>query len=152
MSTLARRLRAATSTEDPEAGSVTVFVAISMLGLLLLIGLVADGGAKLRATQRADSVAAEAARAGGQALDVPRAVAGSAARVDRALAIEAASSYLQQSGHQGTVTVSDDHARLVVTVTDTAPTAFLSLIGISTMTVTGQAEARLVEGITGGGT
>lgn len=101
MNTLTHRLRTATGA-DPEAGSVTVFVAISVLGLLLLIGLVADGGAKLRATQRADSVAAEA-------------------------------------------------ARLVVTVTDTAPTAFLSLIGISTLTVTGHGEARLIDDITGGG-
>ncbi|KQY48007.1 pilus assembly protein TadG-related protein [Cellulomonas sp. Root137] len=150
MNTLTHRLRTATGA-DPEAGSVTVFVAISVLGLLLLIGLVADGGAKLRATQRADSVAAEAARAGGQALDVPGAVSGSGTRVDRALAVQAATTYLRQSGHTGTVTVSDDRARLVVTVTDTAPTAFLSLIGISTLTVTGHGEARLIEDITGGG-
>lgn len=150
MSALTRRIRT-TAVADPEAGSVTVFVAISVLGLLLLIGLVADGGAKLRATQRTDSVAAEAARAGGQALDVPGAIAGSGTRVDRALAVSAATTFLRQSGHTGTVTVSDDRALLVVTVTDTAPTAFLSLIGISTLTVTGHGEARLIEDITGGG-
>jgi hypothetical protein len=151
MNTLTRRLRDATAT-DPEAGSVTVFVAISMLGLLLLIGLVADGGAKLRATQRADSLAAEAARAGGQALDLPDAIAGSGTRVDRGIAVTAATTYLQQAGQAGTVTVSDDRTRLLVTVTDTAPTTFLNLIGITDLTVTGHAEASLVPGITGGGT
>ncbi|WP_210767507.1 MULTISPECIES: pilus assembly protein TadG-related protein [Cellulomonas] len=129
-----------------------MFVAISVLGLLLLIGLVADGGAKLRATQRADSIAAEAARAGGQALDLPGAIAGSGVRVDRSIAVAAATTYLRQSGRDGTVTVSDDRTRLVVTVTATAPTAFLSLIGITNLTVTGHAEASLIEGITGGGT
>lgn len=151
MTTLTRRLHVATGPEH-EAGSVTVFVAISMLGLLLLLGLVADGGAKLRATQRADATAAEAARAGGQALDIPNAISGSGIRVDRSIAVAAAITYLRQAGHNGTVRVSDDRTRLLVTVTDTAPTAFLNLIGISTLTVTGHAEASLVEGITGGGT
>jgi hypothetical protein len=75
MNRLRARIRRAVST-DPEAGSVTLFVAITVVGLLVLCGLVADGGVKLRATQRVDSVAAEAARAGGQALDVPSAVEG----------------------------------------------------------------------------
>ena len=113
MKNLRLRLRLRT---DPERGSVTVFFAISVLGLLLLIGLVADGGAKLRATQQAAATAAEAARA------------------------------------TGTVAVSDDRTRLTVTVTRTAPTAFLSLIGIDTLTVTAHADAVLVGGITGGGT
>lgn len=151
MTTHTRHLRTAAA-KDPEAGSVTVFLAISVLGLLLLVGLVADGGAKLRATQRADAVAAEAARAGGQALDVPGGIAGSGTRVDRSTAVVAATSYLRQAGHTGTVTISDDRTRLEVDVTDTQPTAFLSLIGISALTVTGHAEANLVEGITGGGT
>lgn len=137
---------------DPDAGSVTIFLAISVLGLLLLIGLVADGGTKLRATQQADAVAAEAARAGGQALDIPGAIAGTGTHVDAALAITAATSYLRQSGCTGTVTISEDDTRLQVTVTDTHPTVFLSLIGISTVTVTGHAEANLIDGITGGGT
>jgi hypothetical protein len=37
-------------------------------------------------------------------------------------------------------------------VTSTSPTAFLALIGITTMTVTGHGQARLVHGVTGGGT
>ncbi len=137
---------------DPDRGSVTVFFAISVLGLLLLIGLVADGGAKLRATQQAAATAAEAARAGGQELDTAAAAAGATGRVDRALAIQAALNYLAAAGATGTVTVSDDRTRLTVTVTRTAPTAFLSLIGISELTVTAHAQAVLVGAITGGGT
>ena len=127
-----------------------MFVAISVLGLLLLVGLVADGGAKLRATQRADATAAEAARAGGQALDLADAVAGTPDRVDRAVAIRAAQAYLDAAGAVGTVAVSDDRTRLLVTVQATAPTAFLGLIGINQVSATGSAQATLVDGITRG--
>ena len=137
---------------DPDRGSVTVFFAVSVLGLLLLIGLVADGGAKLRATQEAAATAAEAARAGGQALDTAQAAGGDTGHLDRARAIQAAQNYLTAAGATGTVTVSEDRTRLTVTVTKTAPTAFLSLIGITDLTVTAHAQAVLVGGVTGGGT
>ena len=147
MTALRTRLRT-----DPERGSVTVFFAISVLGLLLLIGLVADGGVKLRATQQAAATAAEAARAGGQALDTAAAAAGESGRVDRALAVQAAQDYLTAAGATGTVIVSDDRTRLTVTVTRTTPTAFLSLIDINQLTVTAHAQAVLVGAVTGGGT
>jgi Flp pilus assembly protein TadG len=134
----------------PERGSVTVFFAISALGLLLLVGLVADGGAKLRATQRADATAAEAARAGGQALSLADAVAGTHDRVDRTAAIRAAQSYLSAAGAAGSVTVSDDRTRLIVTVEDSTPTVFLGLIGIDQLAVTGSAQAVLVGTAAGG--
>ena len=137
---------------DPQAGAITVFFAISVLGLLLLLGLVADGGAKLRATQQAAATAAEAARAGGQALDTAQAAGGDTGHVDRALAVQAAQHYLTAAGATGTVAVSDDRTRLTVTVTRTAPTAFLSLVGITQLSVTAHAQAVLVGAVTGGGT
>jgi len=151
MSRLRARISRATGT-DREAGSVTVFVAITVAGLLVLCGLVADGGVKLRATQRADSVAAEAARASGQALDLPSAIEGTRVRVDRQAAVNAATAYLAATGQTGTVSVGADGTTLDVTVTSTSPTAFLALIGITTLTVTGHGQARLVHGVTGGGT
>ncbi|OZB89833.1 MAG: hypothetical protein B7X41_00695 [Microbacterium sp. 14-71-5] len=147
MTRLAARLRA-----EPDRGSVTVFFAISVLGLLLLIGLVADGGTKLRATQQAAATAAEAARAGGEALDTGEAAGGDTGHVDGARAVQAAQAYLTAADATGTVMVSADRTRLTVTVTKTAPTAFLSLIGISDLTVTAHAQAVLVGGVTGGGT
>jgi uroporphyrinogen-III synthase len=39
-----------------------------------VVGLVVDGGVKIRAVQRADTLAAEARRAGGQAIRVPLAI------------------------------------------------------------------------------
>lgn len=143
---LSTRLRA-----EPEQGSATMFLVIAMAGFLVLIGLVADGGAKLRATQSADQVAAEAARTAGQIIDLPRAVAGNDVQVDRQGAVDAATAYLTAVGQSGTVTVSPDGTSLDVTVTTTSPTVFLSLIGITQLTVTGHSRVALVHAVTGGG-
>ena len=51
-----------------ERGSVTLWAVIITTAVLMIMGLVVDGGAQLRATQRADQVAREAARAAGQAV------------------------------------------------------------------------------------
>ena len=151
MTTLRARLRL-TAGNDRDTGSVTVFMAITMAGLLVLVGLVADGGAKLRAAQRADAIAAEAARTAGQVIDLPTAVSSSEIRVDRQGAVAAANAYLTAAGASGTATVSPNGQRLKVTVTTSAPTVFLGLIGINTLTVTGHAQVDLVHGVTGGGT
>ena len=52
---------------ERDAGRVSLFLAVSMLGILAIIGMSFDGAGQLRALQRADNLAAEAARAGGQA-------------------------------------------------------------------------------------
>ena len=62
LSPLRSRLR------DDDRGSLSLFVVVVFVALLVTIGLVVDGGGKIRALQRADAVAAQAARAGGQAI------------------------------------------------------------------------------------
>lgn len=128
--------------QDAERGALGVFLAVLVPGLLLIIGLAVDGGAKVAATQRANAIADEAARAGGQALDVSAALAGDV-RVDPAAAVAAAQDYLERDGVQGAVTVVDGDT-LTVTTTITEPTAFLGLIGIQTMTVEGSGTADLI--------
>ncbi|WP_231851807.1 hypothetical protein [Modestobacter italicus] len=96
----------------------------------------------MAATQRADAIADEAARAGGQALDVSAALAGDV-RVDPAAAVAAARDYLDRNGVHGAVTVVDGDS-LTVTTTITEPTSFLGLIGIQTMTVEGSGTADLI--------
>src|SRR3712207_7525186 len=61
---------------DAERGAIGVFLAVLVPGLLLIIRLAVDGGAKVAATQRANAIADEAARAAGQALDVSAALTG----------------------------------------------------------------------------
>jgi len=143
------RLGARAEADSTEAGSVTLFLVIAMAGLFVLVGLVVDGGAKIRAVQRADSLAAEAGRAGGQAINVPAAIVGDAPKVDARAAVSAANAYLARNGAQGTVTVTNAGRTLNVNVTTTRPTIFLGLIGVSSITVTGHASVTLVPGING---
>lgn len=127
---------------DAERGSIAVFLAVLVPGLLLIVGLAVDGGAKVAATQRANAVADEAARAGGQALDVSVALAGQV-QVDPIAAVAAAQDYLDRNGVEGAVTVVDGDT-LQVTTTVSQPTIFLGLVGISTFTVEGFGTADLV--------
>ncbi|WP_409331584.1 TadE/TadG family type IV pilus assembly protein [Trujillonella humicola] len=137
MTTRQRRLAA-----DSDQGSISAFFAVLVPALLLVIGLAVDGGAKVAATQRANAIADEAARAGGQALDIAAALAG-VIRVDPAAAIAAAENYLDRNGVAGAVTVVDGDT-LRVTTTVTEPTTFLGLIGITTLTVEGTGTADLI--------
>ena len=132
-----------------DRGAVTLFVAIAMVGLLALAGLVVDGGAKVRAVQRADRVAAEAARAAGQAIDLGGVLEGSDVRVDRRAALVAAESYLRASGVEGSARVVDGGSGIAVTTTTSVPTVFLGLIGVPQFTVRGSAEAALVHSVRG---
>src|SRR3712207_8517836 len=93
-----------------ERGAIGVFLAVLVPGLLLIIGLAVDGGAKVAATQRANALADEAARTGGQAIDVSAALAGDL-RIDVPAAVAAAEGYLVRTGVQGQVTVTDGEDR-----------------------------------------
>ncbi|MCX4993339.1 pilus assembly protein TadG-related protein [Streptomyces sp. NBC_00568] len=129
-------------------GGVTVFVAVCVLALIGIIGVAVDGGAKMAATERADYVAGEAARAGGQALDPAQAVTGTAVVADPQEAAAAAQAYLRAAGATGTVSVSGDGKSVTVTVYGSSDTAFLSAVGIGSLPVTGHATATLLHGVT----
>ncbi|MGW2827207.1 TadE/TadG family type IV pilus assembly protein [Streptomyces sp. NPDC001443] len=131
-----------------DAGGVTVFVAVCVIALIGIIGVAVDGGSKMRATERADYVAGEAARAGGQAIDPADAISGRAIVVDPQAAAAAAQAYLRSAGATGTVSVSGDGKTLTVTVTGTYDTKFLSVVGIGSLSVTGHGKAVLLHGVT----
>ena len=133
---------------DGDRGGIAVFTAIVTVVLLGIIGLVVDGGGKLQATERADAVAMEAARAAGQAIDAGDAITGTAIRVDPQAAEAAAQAYLHKAGATGRVSISEDRTRLTVTVSDTYDTRFMSVVGIGSMSVTGQGTATLLHGVT----
>ena len=134
-----------------DEGSVTLFFCIAVVGLMVMVGLVVDGGAKVRALQRADRLAAEAGRAGGQAIDVLAAIAGDAPTLNPQAAVIATQAYLRANGVAGAVSVTDAGRALVVDVTTTTDTVFLGLIGVNTLTVHGSAKVILVRGVTGAG-
>ncbi|MFI1400947.1 pilus assembly protein TadG-related protein [Streptomyces sp. NPDC020681] len=135
--------------QAPDRGGISVFAAIVTVPLLALGGLlVVDGTGKLRATERADALAVEAARAGAQAIDPSKAIAGDAVVADPIAATAAAQSYLDRAGVSGAISFSGDGTHLQVTVTDAYDTKFLTLVGVSQMAVTGHGQAVLLHGIT----
>ena len=131
-----------------DRGGVTVFVAVCVIALIGIIGIAVDGGSKMRATERADYLAGEAARAGGQAIDPAQAISGRAIVVDPQDAAAAAQAYLRSAGAHGTVSVSADGKTLTVTVTSSYDTKFLSVVGIGSLPVAGHGKATLLHGVT----
>lgn len=130
-----------------DRGSAAAFVAVAVLALLLMAGLVVDGGSKVRALQRADRLAGEAGRAAGQQVEVADAIAGRRPRVSPAAAVDAARRYLRHAGVEGVVAVSDDRREVTIDVTTAVRTVFLGLVGIQEMEGRGHAVVELVPGV-----
>jgi len=129
-----------------DRGSMSLFYAVLIVAIFMGIALVVDGGGRLQAGARATMLAQEAARAGGQQIDPTKAIPGTAIVADPAAAQAAAEAYLQQAGVDGTATVSPDGKTLTVTVTTEYHTVMASLVGYTTMPVTGQGTATLTLG------
>lgn len=129
-------------------GTLTLFTAITVIGLLVALGFIVDAGQKLQAGQQARAIAEEAARAGAGQVSRSAAYArGGTFTVDPAAAAAAARAYLARTGHAGTVTVTGDRT-IEVTVTITEPAVFTAIIGISQVSATQAATADLFQGIT----
>ena len=124
---------------DAESGMVTAFVVIFTLALLLMAGLVLDGGLALATKVQAIDDAQAAARAGAQAIDIPTYRASGQITLDPAQAAADAERYLAAAGQVGTVSVNGK--QVTVTVTITEPTQILSLAGINHLTETGTGTA-----------
>ena len=124
---------------EPESGMVTAFVVVFTLALLVMAGLVLDGGLALSAKVQAIDDAQAAARAGAQAIDIPLYRSTGQITLDAQAAVADAESYLAQAGHTGTVAVDGD--QVTVTVTISKPTQILSLVGIARLTESGTGTA-----------
>lgn len=127
---------------DDDRGAITLLVVVFTVALLAAVGLVVDGGGKVRALQRADEAAREAARAGSQMLDIPAAVRGDGVSVDAAAAARAARAYLDAAGVEGTVFVRGNAVEVSTSITYRP--VFLAVAGVGPLTVTGSATARPV--------
>lgn len=93
-----------------ERGSASGFVAVVALALVMVAGMAYDGGQIVRAQSEARDLAANAARAGAQELDVASVRSTGRATLDPARATAAAERYLVDAGHAGigSVEVSAD--------------------------------------------
>ncbi|MEU4181061.1 pilus assembly protein TadG-related protein (plasmid) [Streptomyces anulatus] len=127
-----------------DRGSMSVFFALSTIAILMVMGLLVDGGGALNAANRATSVAQEAARTAGQQLDAAQAIEGTAITIDPDAASGAAQDYLAAAGVQGDVQVTNGGQSLSITVHDTYTTLFAQFVGKGTIQVTGTATAQLM--------
>ena len=133
------------SAKARDAGNASIILVLIMPALFAVAGLVVDGGRAINARQRAADQAEQAARAGADALDVNAVRAGAALVLDPLAARAAAEHHLDASGATGTVAVSQ--STVSVTVTATTATAFLAVIGVNQIDITGTATARPARGI-----
>lgn len=113
-------------------------MAVVAVALLLMAGLVVDGGAKVAGDRRAEAVAARAARAGADAAASMHA----AGAEGTPAAHRAARDVLERAGVAGEVTVSGDRVRVNTSIT--VKVTFLSLIGVDALSASGSAEATSV--------
>jgi Flp pilus assembly protein TadG len=134
-----------TPRRDRDRGRVSVFVAAVMPMMLLFMALMWDASGYLRALHRADNIANEAARAAGQAINLPLAVTGEQIVLDPAAAETAADAYLADAGVTGQVRVSEDGRQVSVSVAVPYPPLFLGGFGFGPYTAQGQADAHLID-------
>ncbi|MGJ9414313.1 TadE/TadG family type IV pilus assembly protein [Aeromicrobium sp. CF4.19] len=140
-----------------ERGSITPFVVIVSLAIIMLAALVIDGGRQLNGKGRAIAYAQEAARAGAQAVDV----ADPELNLVPRLALQAARDYCELARsaddqltlcRPGLTTINDPagaFTAVTVTVRVESDAILLGIIGRSVLRSTGTALARPVSGISG---
>ncbi|MFI6227334.1 pilus assembly protein TadG-related protein [Micromonospora echinospora] len=133
-----------------DEGRVSLFLAVSMVGVLMIIGLAFDGTGQLRTMHRADNLAAEAARTGGQAIDRAQAINGGKKEIDEVAATAAVRHYLAAAGvtdHTVSFPVVDGEKQITVRLTITYDRYLLGLFDLTdSVTVSGEATARAITG------
>jgi len=108
-----------------------------------------DLSGQVYAQQHARNIAAQAARTAGQQIDASPGVRGMGAQTNTAQAIAAAKSYIAAAEMDGDATVTGGGTTITVNVVDFYETKFLSIIGLTSLRVTGSAETRVVRVVGG---
>ncbi len=131
-----------------ERGSVSALVVVLAVALMIVAGLVVDGGNAINARQRVIDDAEQAARVGANQIDeITLRTTGDVVILESAAA-EAATSFVLARGYDlNEVVVTASADEVSVALTDTVSTQLLSLVGIGSFTVDGEATARPAVGI-----
>ncbi len=135
-----------------ERGQAIVMVALFMVGLVAVVGLVADGGMVFAQRRDLQNAADAAARAGAMQIDerAYRESGGTAVVLDEAAARHVVSEYLADDGDLSySVMVRPD--RVEVAVGREAATAFLRVVGFNSVPISAQAYAGPRFGVAAGG-
>ncbi|MFC5911271.1 TadE/TadG family type IV pilus assembly protein [Streptacidiphilus monticola] len=122
-----------------DEGTVTAFTVTVLFALLAVTGLVVDAGRALTADVQAQGQAEDAARAGAQDIDLARLRTDGTVVLQPAQAQHTATAYLAGEGATGTATATNE--QVTVAVTGTVHTTLLTLVGVTTLHVHGQATA-----------
>jgi hypothetical protein len=130
-----------------DGGQITVFVVVMTVALILVAGLVLDGGLTLAARERAVDEAQQAARAGAQAINLAVYRQNGTLVLDPAQAVADARSYLAATGYQGSVQVTGNLVTVQVTVVQRMQ--ILDAAGLGSITVHAAASAIPERGING---
>lgn len=133
-------------------GSVSVFVVAIAAALIVVLGLVIDGGRMLAGHRRTRNLAAQAARAGAQEVVTP--TAGGRPMLDQVRAPQRAQSFLVAAGARGSARVvcrAGICDRIEVTVDDTIDMSILGAFGVAHRDVSDTVTVRLATGITSEG-
>ena len=130
-----------------ERGSISLWVVLASFCMILIVGIAADLSGQSAAEHHARLAAAQAARAGGQAVQLDALTRGGQVQPDAARAVAAAGAYLAQAGLVGSVSVTGTVVN--VAVTSTYECEFLSIMGINTLPVSGAASADVVRAYEG---
>lgn len=134
---------------QPDRGSISLFAVVATVALIIIIGLVVDGGGRIQAQQRAQAAAREAARAGGQAIQFAPAIRGQGIYANSGPARTAAQNYLNGAGVSGSASILNNGTVISVDTTEPYQPIFLSIAGFGTVTVHGHAQARIVRAVNG---
>lgn len=129
-------------------GTISVFVVVVTMAMLLTSGLVLDGGRLLASRRQAADIAGNAARAGAQAVDEHELRSGRAI-VDPVAGHDAVVAYLASTPATGAARITGD----TVTVDVRMPVRMLllGLAGIGDATVRATRRARAAHGVSDGG-
>ena len=130
-----------------DRGTISMFTVLFTLVVMLLGGLVVDGGTAIHARQRAYDIAEQAARAGADDIDENTLRNTGKAQVDTATACGKVSDLVAAYGGQVTGFSCDPQAgQVTVTVHINVSTTLLGMIGFNTFNMQGQASAHPEEG------
>lgn len=132
-----------------QGGTVTAFVACFTIALLVVAGLVIDGGFTLAARRRAFNEANAAARAGAQAIDEADLRSTGHVRLRSGRARSFALDHLTAAGLNGAADVEGD--TVTVRVTTTQDLTILGMVGLGPFTIRAEGSARAVQGVRTGG-
>lgn len=142
--------RAMRPTRDPEAGSVALWVVLTVPVLFAGVGLVVDGGYAMAAKGQAIALAYQAARTGAQQLDLAAYATTGSVVVDPTAAREAARAYLAEA-HVRSSDVQVQANRVQVELSLVSPNRLLDLFGLDQITVTAHGSATATYGMRSAG-